>query len=170
MNRTDKKVYVSALHDRVKDAAVVLVAHYKGLTVSEVSDLRNRLRHVGATFKVTPNRLTRLALQGTAYESLAGHLTGPTALTYAADPVAAAKILHTFSKENDKLVMVGGAMGAQALGIAQITTLAKLPSMDELRGNLVRLIQTPATRIAGVVQAPAGQIARVINAYSQKAA
>src|SRR5690606_30632330 len=122
----------------------------------------------GASFKVTKNRLTRLALDGTKFQPLADLFTGPTAIAYSSDPVAAAKATVEFAKTNEKLVILGGVLDAQTLDAAGINALATLPSLDELRARLVGMIQTPATRIAGVLQAPAGQLARVMGAYAAK--
>ena len=134
----------------------------------EMTDLRRRMREAGANFKVTKNRLTRLALQDTDFESLTDLMTGPTALAYSTDPVAAAKTAVNYSKDNDKLVILGGVFNGQPLDVDAVTNLAKLPSLDELRGKLVGMIQTPATRIACVLQAPGAQVARVIGAYGAK--
>ena len=130
--------------------------------------LRKKMREAGASFRVTKNRLTRLALQDTGFESLIELMNGPTALAYSADPVAAAKAAVNFAKDNDKLVILGGVLNGQVLGVDGVNNLAKLPSLDELRGKLVGMISTPATRIAGVLQAPTGKVARVIGAYAAK--
>jgi len=135
--------------------------------VAELGDLRGHMREVGANFKVTKNRLTKLALAGTKFEGLSDMFSGPTAIAYSSDPVAAAKASVKYSKLNDKLIVLGGAMGSESLDVEGIRALATLPSLDELRARLVGMISTPATRIAGVLQAPAGQVARVIGAYAQ---
>jgi len=145
-----------------------VVTHYSGLSVAEMEDLRGQMRSAGASFKVTKNRITRLALEGTKFQGIADLFSGPTAIAYSDDPVAAAKIAVKFSKENDKFVVMGGALGEDVLDLASINALAALPSMDELRGKIIGMINTPATRIAGVLQAPAGQIARVIGAHSSQ--
>jgi large subunit ribosomal protein L10 len=150
------------------DANVVVVAHYSGLTVTEMTDLRARMAKVGAEFKVTKNRIAKLALDGTKVNGISDLFTGPTAIAYSQDPVAAPKVAVEFAKANPKLVVLGGAMGETVLDTAAVKTLAELPSLDELRAKLVGMIQTPATRIAGVVAAPAGQLARVLNAYATK--
>ena len=126
------------------------------------------MRDAGASFKVAKNRLVKLALVGTQYEVLADLFSGPTAIAYSTDPVAAAKVVDQFAKGNEKLTIVGGAMGDQVLDIAQVKALAQLPSLDEIRAQLAGLIKTPARNIAGVLQAPAGQLARVFSAYSEK--
>ncbi len=167
MDRTEKEEVVASLKQTFEDSEIVVVTHYSGLTVADMTDLRGRMREAGASFKVAKNRLTRLALQGTKFEDLSDLMSGPTALAYSTDPVAAAKIAVNYSKDNEKLVILGGVFNGQSLDVDGVNTLAKLPSLDELRGKLVGMIQTPATRIAGVLQAPAGQVARVIGAYGQ---
>ena len=165
MDRAQKKDIVASLHKTFEDASIVVVTHYSGLTVAEMGALRDNMREVGANFKVTKNRLTRRALEGTKYQPLEPLFTGPTAIAYSDDPVAAAKAAVNFSKTNDKLIVLGGALGDEQLDLAKITSLASLPSLDELRAKIVGMLSTPATRIAGVLQAPAGQVARVIGAY-----
>ena len=168
MDRTTKEEKVASLKQTFEDSEMVVVTHYIGMTMPEMTDLRNRMREAGASFKVTKNRLTRLALQDTDFESLTELMTGPTALAYSADPVTAAKTAINYAKDNDKLVILGGVFNGQSLDVDDVENLAKLPSLDELRGKLVGMIQTPATRIAGVLQAPAGQVVRVIGAYGAK--
>jgi large subunit ribosomal protein L10 len=136
--------------------------------VSEVSDLRRKVRAAGASYKVSKNRLTRLALEGTAFKDIGPLLVGPTAIASSKDPVAAAKAISAFAKDNEKLTIVGGSLDGQTLDADGVKQLASLPSLDELRAKLLALLQTPATRIAGVVQAPAGQLARVFGAYGSR--
>jgi len=147
---------------------MVVVTQNKGLTVAEVTVLRQRMRAAGATFKVAKNRLAVLALEGTSFAGIAPLLKGPTALAWAKDPVAVAKAAVDYAKTNDKLVLLGGALGSQTLDADGIRALAELPSLDALRARLVGMIQTPATRIAAVIAAPAAGVARVIGAYSRK--
>ena len=168
MDRTQKKELVDSLHSAFEDISLMVVTQYKGLTVAEMTNLRRRMRDVGASFKVTKNRLTRLALDGTDFTTIGHMFTGPTAIAFSKDPVAAAKVAVEFAKGNDKLVIVGGALGKLQLDVEGIKALATLPSLDELRARLIAMIQTPATRIAGVVQAPASQLARVLQAYVDK--
>lgn len=168
MDRTQKQDWVGALHGTFEDVSLVVVTHYSGLTVKEMTDLRTKMRAAGASFKVTKNRLTRLALAGTDYEGLADIFTGPTAIAFSKDPVAAAKVAVDYAKTNDKLVILGGSLGDKALDVNGIKALATLPSLDELRARLVGMLQTPATRIACVLQAPAGQMARVLRAKAEK--
>lgn len=168
MNRDQKKELVSALNQTFGDASLVVVVHYTGMTVKEMSDLRAQMREADASFKVTKNRLTRLALAGTKYESLADLFTGPTAIAFSHDPVAAARVAVKYAKGNDKLTILGGALGGTTFDVTGIKALAELPSLDQLRGGIIGMIKTPATRIAGVLQAPAGQLARVISAHADK--
>ena len=168
VDRTTKKEWVGSLHNTLSEVASVVVVRNSGLTVAEISDLRGKMRKAGAGFKVVKNRLTRLALTGTEYEKIADLFTGPTAIAFSKDPVAAAKIAVEFAKTNDKLVLVGGALGTNVLDVNGLKALATLPSLDELRGKLLGMIQTPATRIAGVLQAPAGQLARVLKAKADQ--
>lgn len=164
MDRAEKESMVASLHQTFEDASIVVVTHYSGLTVAEMGELRDQMREAGAVFKVTKNRLTRRALEGTKYQPLNEMFTGPTAIAYSEDPVAAAKAAVNFSKTNDKLIVLGGALGDEQLDVNAVKSLASLPSLDELRAKIVAMISTPATRIAVVLQAPAGQVARVLGA------
>ena len=166
MDRAQKAELVSALHDTFAEIGVVVVTRNLGLTVAQSTDLRSKMRDAGASYKVTKNRLAKIAVTGTAYEQLGNLLTGPTALATSPDPVAAAKVAVEFAKTNDKFEIVGGAMGETLLDVEGVKALASLPSLDELRAKIVGLIQ--ATKVVQVVQAPAGQLARVFNAYATK--
>jgi len=157
VKREQKSELLSTMNEDFKSASLVVVTHYVGLTVAEMSELRNKVREAGAKFRVTKNRITRLALAGTQYEQLADLMVGPTAISYSVDPVAAAKAVVEFAKKNDKLVIRGGIMNGKVLSVAEVTALGELPSMDQLRGKLV-----------GLVQAPAAQIARVLKAFADK--
>lgn len=165
MDRSKKEALVAELHKDFEDNNLIVVTHQAGLTVLEASDLRRRMREAGAKFKVTKNRLVKIALKGTRFEDLADHFIGPTAIAVSEDPIAAAKVAVAFANQNDKLSIVGGQLNEDALDVDGVKALAALPSLDELRGKLVGLIQAPATKIAGVLQAPAGQLARVMSAY-----
>ncbi len=168
MDRAEKSEAVTTLNQVFKDAGVLVVAHYAGLTVSQMTALRARMRDAGAGVKVAKNRLAKLALKGTEAETIADLFKGPTVIAYSADPVAAPKVATEFAKANDKLVILGGSLGRTSLGPDGIKALASLPSLDELRGKLVGLIASPATRIAQIVAAPAAKIARVVGAYANK--
>ena len=168
MERAEKREFVTSMNDAFSSAGAVGVAHYTGLSVSEISDFRSKVKDAGGKVKVAKNRLAKLALQGTEAEHISGLFEGQTLVVYSEDAVSAPKASVEFSKSNDKLVILGGAMGATNLDVNAVKALAALPSLDELRGKLVGMISTPATRIAQIVNAPAGQLARVIGAYSQK--
>lgn len=168
MDRTQKEEMVSELREVFEGTNMVVVTHYSGLTVAQMGDLRGRMREAGASFKVTKNRLTRLALDGTQFTGLSDLFTGPTAIAYSDDPVAAAKVAVGYAKDNDKLVILGGGLAEDVLDVDSVKALATLPSLDELRAKIVGMISTPATRIAGVLQAPAGHVARVISAHSEQ--
>jgi large subunit ribosomal protein L10 len=168
VDRSQKEKLIASLHAAISDTVCFVVTHQSGMTVAEVTGLRRQMRDAGASFKVTKNRLARLALVGTKFEQLSPMFTGPTAIAYSRDPVAAAKVAVEFANKNEKLTIVGGALGSQQLDIAGIKVLATMPSLDELRGKLLGMLQTPATRIAGVLQAPAGQLARVVAAYAKQ--
>ena len=163
MDRGQKEELVASMHQTFEDSAMVVVTHYSGLTVAELGVLRREMRAAGASFKVTKNRLTRRAIEGTKYSPLSHMFTGPTAIAYSDDPVAPARVAVKFAKSNDKLVVIGGALGDEILDVAGIKALASLPSLDELRAKIVGMISTPATRIVGILQAPGGQVARVIS-------
>lgn len=170
MNRSEKAEAVAALNSTFNEAAVVVVTRNAGLTVSDSTELRTKMREAGASYKVAKNRLAKIALKDTQYESLGELLSGPTALATSGDPVAAAKIAVEFAKANDKLEIVGGAMGDTVLDIDGVKALASMPSLDELRGKLVGLIQAPATKIAQLSTAPASKLARVFGAYGAQEA
>jgi large subunit ribosomal protein L10 len=170
MDRNQKTEVVSALNATLADVSVVVVTRNLGLTVAQSTDLRQKMRDAGASFKVTKNRLARIAFEGTPYARISDLLTGPVGLATSADPVAAAKVAIDFAKTNDKLEIVGGAMGEVLLDAEGIKALAAMPSLDELRAKIVGLLVAPATKLATVTQAPAAQLARVFNAYAEKEA
>jgi large subunit ribosomal protein L10 len=168
VDRAEKRELVTDLNGAFKGAGSVVVAHYAGITVAQMNDLRTKMRSAGGTVKVAKNRLAKIALQGTGSEGIIDLFKGQTLVAYSEDPVTAPKVASDFAKGNDKLVILGGAMGSTALDAEGVKALATLPSLDELRAKLVGMIQTPATRIAAVVQAPAGNLARVFGAYARK--
>ena len=168
MDRSQKADAVAALAATFKEAGVVVVTRNLGMTVAQSTVLRTRMRDAGASFKVSKNTLARLAIADTAYAGIDDLLVGPVALATSVDPVAAAKVAIEFAKTNDKLEIVGGSMGTQVLNPEGIKALASLPSLDQLRGTLIGLIQAPATKIAQLVVAPASKLARVFNAYAEK--
>jgi large subunit ribosomal protein L10 len=164
VDRAGKEELVSHYNGIFENAGVIVVTHYSGLSVPDLDELRHQMADVGGTVKVTKNRLVKLALAGTPNESVSEFFSGPTAIAFSEDPVAAPKVAANFAKENDNLKIVGGIMDGTVLDAEGVKNLASLPSLDELRGQLVGLINAPATKIAGVLQAPAGQLARVMGA------
>ena len=168
MDRAQKQAQIGALKDVFDGAGAVVVTHNLGLTVAEMTDLRLRLRKEGASYKIVKNSLVQKALAGGSSEGISDLFKGPVGIAYANDPVSAAKVATQYAKDNEKLQVLGGMMGDVVLDQKGVSSLASLPSLDQLRGKLVGLLQAPATRIAGVLQAPAGAVARVIGAYAAK--
>jgi large subunit ribosomal protein L10 len=168
MDRAQKAESIEALKGVFEGAGAVVVTHYLGLTVAEMTDLRGRLRKEGASLKVVKNTLVQKALDGSVGEAGDALFTGPVAIAYAPDAVSAAKVATQYAKDNEKFTVVGGLMGQTVLDQSAIKALASLPSLDQLRGKIIGLLQAPATKVAGILQAPAGQIARVIGAYAAK--
>jgi len=168
VDRAEKREFVTGLNSVFKSTGSVVVAHYAGLTVAQINDLRSKMRAAGGTVKVAKNRLAIIALQGTESESMKALFKGQTLIAYSDDPVAAPKVAADFAKTNDNLVILGGSMGPTSLDANGVKALATLPSLDELRARIVGMISTPATRIAQIVNAPAGQLARVFGAYARK--
>lgn len=170
MDRSQKTDAVAQLNAVFNEAGVVVVTRNLGLSVAQSTDLRTKMRDAGASYKVAKNRLAKLALKDTDYTSIEEYLTGPTALAYSADPVAAAKAVVEFAKTNDKLEIVGGSMGSTALDANGVKALAAMPSLDELRAKIVGLVNAPATKVVQLVNAPASKLARVFGAYAAKEA
>jgi large subunit ribosomal protein L10 len=170
LDRAEKREVVSSLHDVFAQTGVVVVAHYAGLTVADMTKLRREMQDAGGKVKVAKNRLVKLALEGTDAHGIADLLKGPTCVAYSADPVAAPKVAVKFAKANEKFVILGGAMGPNVLDAKGVGSLASLPSLDELRGKLIGLIQAPASKIARTLNEPGAQLARVFGAYGNKAA
>ncbi len=168
MNRAQKEEQVEGFRSVFAETNLVVVAHYSGMSVGEMSELRGQMREAGASFKVTKNRMVRRAIDGGTYAGLADLFVGPTAIAFSVDPVAAARVVVDYAKKNGKLVVLGGAMGDTQLDTDAVKSLAALPSLDALRGQLVALLAAPATKIAVVLQAPAGQLARVLQARADQ--
>jgi large subunit ribosomal protein L10 len=168
VDRTQKQALVETLQQDLAGSTCIVVTHQTGLSVAEVTALRRQMRAAGAGYRVTKNRLVKRALEGTEFAALVPLFTGPTAVAYSHDPVAAAKAAVAFANRNDKLTIVGGGLNGQALDAAAVRALATLPSLDELRAKLIGLLQAPATKLAGLLQAPAGQLARVIAAHADQ--
>ena len=170
MDRSQKAESVAALNAVFSEVGVVVITRNLGMTVAQSTALRIKVREAGASFKVAKNSLAKIAAKGTAYEGMIDLFTGPTGIAASADPVAAAKVVVDFAKTNDKLEIVGGAMGSVVLNADGIKALATMPSLDEMRAKLIGLIQAPATKIAQLTTAPAAKLARVFQAYADKAA
>lgn len=168
MDRAQKSEQVALLKQTFAETSVVVVTRNLGLTVAQSTALRNRMRDAGASYKVTKNTLTLIALEGSPYAPISDMLTGPTALATSADPVAAAKVAVDFAKTTDRFEIVGGAMGDTVLDLAGVRALAELPSLDELRAKIIGLIQAPATKIARTISEPGAMLARVIGAFAAK--
>ena len=168
MDRAAKRELVTQLHDVFSNTGVIVVAHYAGLSVAQMTDYRQRMREAGGQVKVAKNRLAKLALRDTPVEAITDLFTGPTCMAFSEDPIAAAKVAVGYAKENNNLVILGGSMGATPLDASAVKALAELPSLDELRGKLVGLIQAPMTKIVRIVNEPGSQLARVIQAKASQ--
>lgn len=169
MTRTQKEQEVQQLNERFTNDESMVVTHYSGLTVEELTEFRAALRAEGASFKVTKNSLAKLALQGTKFEGASDMFTGPTGVASSPDPVSAAKVAKKFAKENDKLIIIGGAYGDKVLDVAGVEALAKMPSLDEVRATIAGLIMAPASKIASTLNAPGSKIAGAVKAAGEKA-
>jgi large subunit ribosomal protein L10 len=166
--RSEKHEFVTELEEVYKKSSSVIVTHYHGLSVSQVTSLRRALKAKGAGFKVVKNTLSKIAASKAGIQDISSLLTGPTAIAYSEDPVEAAKVVVEFAKTNGSLKIIGGLVNNQLLDVQSVQHLAKLPSLNDLRGKIVGILQAPATKIARVVQAPATQLARVLQAYAGK--
>ena len=168
MKRSDKNNFVQKMKEDLKNSSSVIVSHYAGLSVKDTDNLRKEMRDNGAKFKVTKNRLTKIALADTPFESITDLFAGPTAIAYSDDPVAPAKVSVSFEKKFENFKIIGGSYEGEKIDISKINFLASLPSLDQIRGKLVGLLQAPAQKITSVVQAPGGQLARLVNARSKE--
>jgi large subunit ribosomal protein L10 len=168
VDRAQKEAVVGELGQIFADSGVVVVAHYAGLTVAEMTDLRGRMREAGGSVRVAKNRLAKIALEGAPCESIASLLNGMTVLAYSEDPVAAAKVVQDYAKDNKKLVVLGGAMGETALDVAGVKAVAAMPSRDELIAQIVSCIGAPAANIAGAIGAPAANIASILSTIEER--
>jgi len=170
VDRAQKEKVVEELGQIFESSGVVVVAHYEGMTVSEMQDLRGKMTAAQGSVRVAKNKLARIALEGQPCASIADYLTGMTVLAYSEDPVAAAKVVQDYSKENDKLVILGGSMGENALDPAGVKAVAAMPSRDELIASIAGCIGAPAANIAGAIGAPASNIASILSTIEEKAA
>jgi len=168
VKRSDKKDFVQKLKKELENSSTVIVAHYDGLSVLEIDSLRKEMRDNGAKFKVTKNRLTKIALADTPYESIADLFVGPTAIAYSSDPIAPAKVSVNFEKKLENFKIIGGSYDGDKIDITKINFLATLPSLDQIRSIMLGLINAPAQKIASIIQTPGGQLARLVNARSEQ--
>lgn len=168
MSRAQKEEEIRELNERFANDEIVVVTHYSGLSVAEITDLRGQLREEGASFKVTKNSLAKIAIKDTRFEQMADMFKGPTGVASSQDPVAAAKVAHKFAKTNKNLIILGGALGEKLLSAEEVEQLAKLPSLDEIRSKLVGLLVAAPTKLAGILQAPARDLVGVTKAYGEK--
>jgi large subunit ribosomal protein L10 len=164
VDRAAKRELVTSLHTEFKDTGAIVVAHYAGLTVAQMTDYRRRIKDAGGKVKVAKNRLAQLALKDTDAAAIADLFKGPTCVAFSKDPIAAAKVAVKYAKENNKLVILGGTMGATVLDPDGVKALAELPSLDELRAKLIGLLNAPAAKIARTIKEPGAKLARVIQA------
>ena len=169
MDRAAKQESINELAGVFKTSAVIVVAHYSGLTVAQMQTLRKQMKGAGAKVKVAKNRLAKIALKDADAAVIAPLLKGPTVIAYSGDPVAAPKVAVDFAKTNEQFVILGGSFGKSALDLNGVKQLASLPSLDELRGKIVGLLKAPATKLAQLANAPAAKVARVVQAYASKA-
>ena len=170
MDRAQKRELVTRLNDQWKTSGVIVVAHYQGMTVAQMTDYRKRIKDAGGVVKVTKNRLAKLAVKGTDVEAISDLLKGQTCIAYSQDPISAARVSVKYARENERLVILGGAMGRTRLDSSGVKALADLPSLDELRGRLIGLVQAPAAKIARIVKEPGGMLARVLAAKGSEEA
>jgi len=168
VNREEKAELIKKLNSTFNNAGVVVVTHQSGLTVDESTDLRVKMREVGARYQVAKNRIVKLALKDTKYENIIDLFSGPTAIAVSEDPVSAPKIIFKFAKENDKLSIVGAGLNGKTLSVDEVKQLALLPSLDELRGKLVGLIKSPSQKLASVAVAPANKLVNVLHAKANQ--
>ena len=169
MDRAQKEKVVEELGQIFESSGVVVVAHYAGITVAQMQDLRARMREAGGSVRVAKNKLAKIALEGKPCESIASLLTGMTVLTFSEDPVAAAKVAQDYAKSNPKFEILGGAMGSTALDQAGVEAVSKMPSREELIASIAGCIGAPASNIAGAIGAPASNIASILSTIEEKA-
>jgi len=168
MNKEQKKNYITEMTANFENSEAVLVTHYQGLTVKQLDELRKQMRKHGIQFKITKNRITKLALEKTKCKDLANLFTGPTAVALSKDAISTAKILTKFSKENNNLKILGGIMGKEILDVAAVANVATLPTLDEARAKITGILTMPAQKIISILLAPGAKIAILAHAKSKK--
>ena len=168
MNKEQKKNYIKDMTSQFENSEAVLVTHYQGLNMKQLDDLRKQMREYGIQFKITKNRITKLALQNSRCKDLANLFTGPTAVALSKDVISSAKILMKFSKENKNLKILGGIMGNDVLDVAEVAKVATLPTLEEARAKIIAILRSPAQKIASILLAPASKIAILALEKSKK--
>ena len=168
MNKEQKQNYIKEMTAQFENSEAVLVTHYQGLSVKQLDDLRKKMREHGIKFQITKNRITKLALKNSKCKNLTNLFTGPTAVALSKDAITSAKILTKFSKENEKLKILGGIMGEELLDVAGVANVATLPTLDEARAKIVGILRSPAQKIARILLAPASKIAILALEKSKK--
>ena len=168
INKSKKKSYIEEMKGFFSKTSSVFVTHYQGLTVKQIDELRSEMRKHGILFKITKNRITKLALEGSKFKKLENLFTGPTAITISEDPITSAKILTKFAKSNKNLKIIGGLMEEEPLSVADVEKIATLPTLDEARAKIVGILATPAQKIVSILLAPGSKIAILALAKSKK--
>ena len=168
MHKDRKKTYVEEMKSFFKKTSSILVTHYQGLTVKQIDELRSEMRKHGIMFKITKNRITKIALEGSKYKKLENLFTGPTAVAFSEDAITSAKILTKFAKKNSNLKIIGGIMEDEPLSIEEVEKIATLPTLEEARAKIVGILTTPAQKIISILLAPGSKIAILAHAKSKK--
>jgi len=168
MNKSKKKNYIEEMKNFFQKTSSVLVTHYQGLTVKQIDELRSEMRKKGILFKITKNRITKLALEGSKYKKLENLFSGPTAVAFSEDAITSAKILTKFAKKNSNLKIIGGIMEEEPLSLEDVEKIATLPTLEEARAKIVGILTTPAQKIVSILLAPGAKIAILAHAKSKK--
>ena len=168
MDKDKKKIYINEMKNFFSKTSSVLVTHYQGLTVKQIDELRSEMRKHGVMFKITKNRITKLALEGSKYKKLESLFSGPTAVAFSEDAITSAKILTKFAKKNSNLKIIGGIMEEKPLSVEEVEKIATLPTLDEARANIVGILATPAQKIISILLAPGSKIAILAHVKSKK--
>ena len=168
MNKDKKKTYIEEMKAFFKKTSSVFVTHYQGLTVKQIDEMKSEMRKHGILFKITKNKITKLALDGTKFKKLENLFTGPTAVALSEDAISSAKILTKFAKQNSNLKIIGGIMGDELLKVEDVAKIATLPSLEEARGNIIGILTSPAQKIISILLAPGSKIAILAHAKSKK--
>ena len=168
MNKEKKKIYIEEMKNFFSKTNSVFVTHYQGLTVKQIDELKTEMRKHGVLFKITKNRITKLALKDTKFEKLENLFSGPTAVAFSDDAISSAKILTKFAKKNSKLKIIGGIMEEEPLSLEDVAKIATLPTLDEARAQITGILKGPAQKIMSILLAPGSKIAILAHAKSKK--